>query len=347
MKEFFSCIPYGKGFCCTFSTIYKRDPYAKVYILSDGDDFERSAFFEALINDLSGYQLTVFNSFFDETPTGIYIENINTYILSDCGYDRISPVLSGIWEKNISIVSEKSYPVNLRREITANREKEKKFYKEACEQIQKAVFIKDKIHHTMSNFLIDDKLLNFISRFCVRILKTSTSVGNSTIRLLSSVTPLGFHTHYDTIFSNFESIFDIKDDSGFIGSIFLGVVKDYALAQKIPFIMSPSYFASDIPQFLLFPTLNAAVTLSDQNHRLPFEPTERFSATRFLQDPAVIKSEKINTLLSVENRMLEKSVKAVYDGREERFHANSLIFEFSDSDEAKASAHNLAEKLLN
>ncbi len=347
MKEFFSCIPYGKGFCCAFSSIYKRDPYAKVYILSDGDDFERAAFFKTLTKDLSGYQLTVFNPFFDETPTGIYIENTDTYILSDCGYDRISPILSGIWEKNIPVVSEKIYPVELRREILIDKEKEKKFYKEACGHLQKAIFIKDKIHRTVSTFLIDDKLLNFISKFCVRVLKTSSTVGNGTIRLLSSVTPLGFHTHYDTIFSNCKSIFDMKDDSGFIGSIFLGVIKDYALARKIPFILSPSYFASDIPQFLLFPTLDTAVTLSDQNHKLPFAPTESFSATRFLRDPSVIKSEKISTLLSVENKMLEKSVKSVYDGREERFHANSLAFEFSNPDEAKACAHILAEKLLN
>lgn len=347
MKKFFSCVPYGKGFCCAFSTVYKKDPYAKVYIISDGDDFERAVFFEALAKDLSGYQTTLFNSFFDETPTGIYIENINTYILSDCGYDRLSPVLSGIWEKNISIVSEKNYPVELRRQILINREKEKSFYKEACGHLQKAVFIKDKIHHTVSEFLIDDRLLNFISRFCVRTLKTANSVGNGTIRLLSSVTPLGFHTHYDTIFSNYENVFDMKDDSGFIGSIFLGVIKDFASTEKIPFIMSPSYFASDIPQFLLFPTLNTAVTLSDQNHRLPFEPKEEFSAARFLRDSSVIKSEKISTLLSVENKMLEKSVKSLYDGREERFQANSFVFEFSNLDEAKNSAHNLAEKLLN
>ena len=347
MKKYFSCIPYSKGYCCAFNSIYKRDISSRIFIVQDGDNFERASFFEQLTQSLKGYDLTLFNPFYDESIDGIYIKDFNTYILSDDGYNRISPVLPNIWEKYYSIVGEKQYPQTIVKEFLIHKDKEKIHYKSACDYLQKATSVKDKIHYEISKHLIDEKLLNFISRICSRAFRNNTTHGGGTIRLLSSPTPLGIHTHYDTIFSTCEKIIDINDASSFVSAIIMGVIKDYATSEKVPFIMSPSYFANEIPQFLIFPTISLAITVSNKNHILPFEPTEKINVQRFLSSDTALKSKKINALLSTENKMLEKAVFCFYEGRDERFQANSLIYDYTNLEEAKNSADRLVEKLLN
>ena len=347
MKKYFSSVLCSKGYCCAYNTIYKKDPSARVYIATGGDDFERSLFFARLVKNLRGYSISLFNPFYDESADGIYIENLNTYILSDGGYNRIQPILPEIWEKYYSVVGEKKYPLDLRREILNLKAKENNYYKKTCEILKKASHIREKIHSEVSSYLNDDKLINFINRFCSRELREAKSKGNSKVRLLSSVTPLGIHTHYDTLFENTEKTIDFNDKSGFAGSVFLGVLKDYALREKIPIIMSPAYFSGDIPQFLIFPTVALSVVVTDENHELPFEPTEKVTAARFLTDENILSSEKIQTLISVENKLFENAVLSVYEGRDCRFKYNDLVKGYSNADTAKENADKFIEKILN
>ncbi len=347
MKKFFSSILCSNGYCCAYNTIYKKDPSARVFLIHGGDDFERAIFFERLIKNLRGYNITLFNPFYDETTDGIYIENTNTYILSDGGYNRISPVLPEIWEKYYSAVGEKNYPLDLRREILILKAKENNHYKKACEILKNASRVREKIHGEVSIFLNDDKLINYINRFCSRYLREAKSKGNSKVRLLSSFTPLGLHTHYNTLFEHTEKTVEFNDKSGFVGSVFLGVLKDYALRAKIPVIMSPAYFSGDIPQILIFPTIDLSVIVTDEIRKLPFEPAERVTATRFLSDENVISSEKIEALISIENKLFENAVLSIYEGRDCRFKYNDLAKGYSNGDKAKENADKLTEKLFN
>ncbi len=347
MKKYFSSIICSKGYCCAYNTIYKKDASARVFLINDGDDFERAIFFERLTKNLRGYNITLFNPFYDETTDGIYIENSNTYILSDGGYNRISPVLPEIWEKYFSAAGEKNYPLDLRREILNLKAKENNHYKKACEILKNASRVREKIHSEVSMFLNDDKLINYINRFCSRYLRGAKGKGNSKVRLLSSFTPLGLHTHYDTLFEHTEKTVEFNDKSGFVGSVFLGVLKDYALREKIPVIMSPAYFSGDIPQILIFPTIDLSVIVTDDIRKLPFEPAERVTATRFLSDENVLSSEKMQALISVENKLFENAVLSVYEGRDCRFKYNDLVKGYSNADTAKENADMLIERLVN
>ncbi len=346
MKKYFSSVICGKGYLSAYNTIYKKDASARVFLINGGDDFERAIFFQKLIKNLRGYNITLFNPFYDETTDGIYIENLNTYILSDGGYNRISPVLSGIWEKHSSAVSEKNYPLDLRREVLNLKAKENNHYKKACEILKNASHIREKIHSESSEHLNDDKLINYINRFCSRFLREARGKGNGKVRLLSSITPLGIHTHFNTLFEHTEKTIEFNDYSGFAGSVFLGVLKDYALREKIPVIMSPAYFSEDIPKTLIFPSIDLSVIVTDENHKLPFEPTEKVTATRFLSDENVLSSEKIQALISVENKLFENAVLSVYEGRDCRFKYNDLVKGYSDINEAKKNADELMERLI-
>ena len=310
MNKFFSCAVESFGYCCAFGSIYRRSPNCEVFIASDGDDYERAVFFDRLIKNLKGFSLDVFNPFFDESPDGIYIENTDTYILSDSGFNRCAPVMAGAWEKYFSVTGEKEYPKSVKEEIAARRNSESAFYKDAGENLKKAERVRERLH--------------------------------------SAVTPLGVHTHYDTIFSMCDKTVDIQDPTGFAGAVITSVIKDYAKKRNIPFIMSPCYFSAGFAQFLIFPGERLCLSLSDENHILPFKARESVGIPRFFANEALSgkAAEKTRILLDAENSFIEKAVMSVYKGRDERFAAGYAAAEFSDAKKAEESADRLCERIL-
>lgn len=346
MKKYFSSAICNKGYISTYHTIYKNDPSSKVFIANTCDDFERATFFNQLIKNFRGFNLELFNPFFDESPDGIYIENLNTYIISDSGYSKISPMLLGVWEKQINISDNKDYPLDLKREIITLKMKENNFYKKGCEHLKTASKTRERIHETISPYLNDRKVINFISRFCLRNFRDTKESGNGKMQLLTSPTPLGIHTHFDTLFDNIEKVIEIEDSWEFAGSVILGVLKDYAVREKIPFIVCPSYFGGDIPNTIIFPTASICVIVTDENRILPFEPYEKIYATRFLNSEYIECDEKVQSLLSAENTFLDKCVFSLFNGRDTRFKIADLTKGYCDSDVARESANNLYEKLI-
>ncbi len=346
VKKYFSSVICSKGYLSAYNTIYKKDPAAKVYIVN-GDDYEKSVFFREMTKHLSGYNVTLFNSFYDESTDGIYIKNLNTYILSDGGYNKIYPVLPDIWEKQINIVENKSYRADLLHEVLIHKSQENNHYREACNTLKKASLIKERLHNELSPYLYEDKIVNFIHRIKSKELKSINTHRKGEIRLLSSPTPLGFHTHYETIFDICEKVINIVDETSFIASIISGVIKNCAVREKIPVIASPSYFNNDFFQFLIFPTVKTGLCISDKSHILPFEPYETVTSSRFLTKPDILNSRNVEILLSVEEKFLEKAILSIYEGRDERYKYNDLTKGYSNPDEAIISAKKLVEKILN
>ena len=346
MKKYFSSGISSHGYRSTFNMIYRKQPSSRVILAYNGTDFERAVFFKRLTDNFKGYNLTLFNPFFDESIDGIYIKNLDTYIVSDSGYSRLSPLLSGIWEKQYCVTKEKNIPTDLRREMLIFKIHENNCYKKAYEILKNASSVKEKMHIEFAPYLNDDKIINFVRRFCGKHLKSNMSKGFGEIRLLSSPTPLGIHTHYDTIFDNCENIVSICDDYGFVGSIILGIIRDFAVSEGINFIMSPSYYAKDIVQTLIFPEQSLAITINDENHILPFEPQEKITISRFLTSDHILSSPKLDALISIENKLLENCVINLYDGRDYRFKYNDLCKGYECEEEAKTSADILTKKFM-
>lgn len=343
MRKYFSSVICSKGMLCAYNNIYKKDASSKVFLIYGGSDFERAVFFNRLAENFKGFKLTAFNPFYDESIDGIYIENLNTYIIS--GHSKISPILVGGWEKHFYAIKGKEYPVSLRQKILNLKSAENSHYKKACEILGNASLVKERLHAEFSPYLNEDKVINYIQRFISRALKNSSNQDNGTVRLLSSPTPLGIHTHYDTVFDMCGHTVNIIDSCGFVGSVILGIIKDYAAAQKIPFIMSPSYFANNIPQTVLFPYDGIAITVSDENHILPYSEQERVTVSRFLKKD-ISALPKTKALLSVENKLLEDCVLHIYEGRDYRFKYNSLTADIENEDEAIENADKLTERLM-
>ncbi len=346
MKKYFSSAVCANGILSAYNTIYKKDASSSVYIVNGGDDFERATFFSRLINNLSGYNITLFNPFYDESVDGIYIENINTYVFSIPEYGNFSPLIPGIFEKSVFTVQEKNIPKDLIAELIAEKSQEKNHYKNSCRELKKAAIVKERIHSELSQYLNEDKITSYIHRFCRREFKNHVKNGIGEIRLLSSPTPLGIHTHYDTLFHACDRVINIVDDTGFASSVILGVIKNCALRQREGVIVSPMYFGTDFWEFLIFTDLKLGLCVSQADNPLPFKAEENVSVSRFFRNDKILNSEKIKILLSVENKFLDKAVLSLYEGRDLRFKYNKLLSAYSDGDEAKMNADFFADRLL-
>jgi hypothetical protein len=231
--------------------------------------------------------------------------------------------------------------------VLSGKIKENNHYKNACKILHQTSMVKEKIHNSLSQYLDEEKIVNFIHRLCLREFKRSEANGIGKIRFISSPTPLGIHTHYDTIFENYENTINIVDECGFAGTIILGVIKAYAQKQKINFISSPSYLNNELLQFLLFPDQKLSVCITDGSHQLPFNAKQEISISRFFTDKAILTNEKIKTLLSIENSLLDKAILHLYEGRNERFKYNNMIKDFTDVENAKKCADKFLERILN
>ncbi|MBQ8767577.1 MAG: hypothetical protein IJZ16_12345, partial [Clostridia bacterium] len=326
-----------------FNKIYKDDPSSKVFIVN-GTDYEKSVFFAEIEKLFHGYNIAVFNPFYDECIDGIFIKNLNTYIISDGGYNKISPILSAQWENQITI-SQKNFDSKLIHQLIVGKQNENNLYRQACGNLKKAGFVKERIHKEISPHLNEDKILALIMKLC-RKFKGKNDNNKSEIKLLSSPTPLGFHTHYDTIFSLCDEFININDDTGFISSIVLGVVKNCAIKKGIQIVGCTQYFNNKIYQFLLFPKLKTGICTTDFCHILPFEASYNVNSTEFIKENKE-SDKKVKTLLSVEEKFLKKAILSLYAGREERFKYNDLIKGYMEPDKAQECAKQLAERILN
>lgn len=347
MKKYFSCVPCSDGFCCAFNSIYKNDPTARVFIVYDGDDSEKAIFFDELVKRFIGYDVTEFIPFYDSRPDGIYIKDINTYILSDGGFNRMSAVLPNETEKFISISYNKNYDARLKRDIFVSVRDENAFYKSGCNLLKEAARVKKQIHAKASLFTDDKKIVNFIKRFYFRTLCDNVPVSAYQIRMMSSITPLGFKTNYDTIFSLCKSIVNFCDNDGFIGSVILNVIKALAIKNKLPLIISPTYYDRNIPQFLIFPSLSLALVHSDNNHILPFDSSHQVNCERFILKGTGYDKNEFESLLNAENQLLSKGVLSFYNGRDLRYARNYSIRGYTDLSYAKKQGKRLADILLN
>ena len=346
MKKYFSCTICSKGFLNAYSTIYKNDPYSKIYIIN-GDDYDRAIFISHLTKSLDADDITVFNPFYDDSPNGIFIEALNTYVLSDDGYNRISPVLSGIWENYVSAAENKCYSANIIREVIYHKKKEDFYYRQACMLLKKASLIKKYIHKMLLNYINEDEIIKFVQKIWEGSTCCSSVNAKAEIRLLSSPTPLGIHTHYDTIFDICDSVYCIDDETGLTSSVIQGVLKGCAIQRRSAIQGSPAYFSKDFYQFLLFPEAKFGICTCDKTHKIPFQPTKRVSAEQFLTNCRVLRSREMSKLLSAEEQLLKKAVLYIYDGRNERFRYNELIREYASPEEARFNAEILLQKLLN
>lgn len=343
LEKYYSSVLTPNGLFCYYKSLCYMHPKSTIYIVSDGTDFERSVFFDELERKLRGYNITCFYPFHSDSINGIYIKKYDTFILSDGGYSKICPLSVGALEKTISISSKRTVTQEEKTEISDFFIKEKNYYKKGVRLMQCARCCKENRNILLSDYLSDDRMINAIDRLLKKI-PQNVKKGTPKVKFLSAVSPLGIHTHWDTIFRNYETIIDLQDNMAFSAPIILGVIRDRLIHDKEEFIIIPDLFHKTIPQMILLPQTGVAIIRTDENHILPFSPTHRIITEKFASLPKDIKT-KCDLLKEAENNYIEKAVSCIYEGRDNRRSINKLLLPYCNIEKAKETAENIFNEI--
>lgn len=343
MEKYYSSVLTASGLLCNCKILCEKHPESKFYIIPNGTDFERYVFFDELIKHFKGYSTVTYFPFYDETPCGIYIKNLDTYILADSPYSRVCPVTPGICENEIIFSSRRKITQNEKNQLAKYYSAEKKQYKKAVSLLSLANVCKENRNSLLSDYLADDRLINALKRV-LKKLPIPSKKGPPVIKFLSAVTPLGIHTLWDTVFENFETVIELQDSDAFSSAIIAGIIRDRLLDENEEFILIPDMFHRTIPQMILLPQSSFAIVRSDENHPMPFAPAYRINTEKFTLVPKNVKN-KCSLLSEAENSYIENATACVYEGRDARRKMNKLLFPYSDTENAKATAKELFNKI--
>lgn len=343
MEKYYSSVLTSSGLLCNYKVLCEKYPESNFYIIPNGTDFEKSVFFDELIKYFKGYSAVIYYPFYDETPNGIYIKNLDTYILADSVYSRVCPVSPFICEMQVNLANPVKLPQDTRQKITKYYSAEKKEYRKAVSLLSLANVCKENRNSLLSDYLADDRLINALKRI-LKKLPLNVRKGKPDIKFLSAVTPLGIHTIWNTVFENFETVIELEDSAAFSSAIIAGIIRDRLLEENEKFILVPDMFHRTIPQMILLPQSGFAIVRSDENHPIPFAPSCRINTEKFTSAPQDIKN-KCALLLEAENTYIENAVTCIYEGRDARRKMNKLLFPYSDAENAKKTAKELFDKI--
>lgn len=343
MEKYYSSVLTSSGLLCNLKILCEKHPESKFYIIHNGTDFERAVFFDGLAKHLKGYSTVTYSPFYDETPNGIYIKNLDTYVLADLPYSRVCPISPGICENEIIFGSGRKVLRDEKNQLAKYYSAEKKQYKKAVSLLSLANVCKENRNSLLSDYLADDRLINALKRI-LKKLPIPSKKGLPIIKFLSAATPLGIHTLWDTVFNHYETVIELEDCAAFSSAIIAGIIRDRLLDEGEEFILIPDMFHRTVPQMILLPQSSFAVVRSDENHPIPFSPTYRINTEKFTLVPKEIKS-KCDLLHEAENAYLENAVSCIYDGRDARRKMNRLLLPYSDAENAKKTAKELFDKI--
>lgn len=343
MEKYYSSVLTATGLLCNFKIMCEKHPESKFYIIPNGTDFEKYVFFDELTKHFNGWSTAVYYPFYDDSPNGIYIKNLDTYILADSVYSRVCPVSPIICENQVNLANPVKISQDTKQRIAEFYSAEKKEYKKAVSLLSLANVCKENRNSLLSDYLADDRLINALKRI-LKKLPLNVRKGNPQIKFLSAVTPLGLHTLWSTVFENFETVIELEDEVAFSSAVIAGIVRDRLLDENEEFILIPDMFHRTIPQMILLPQSSFALVRSDENHPMPFSPSQRINTEKFTLLPKDIKN-RCSLLLEAENTYIENAVSCIYEGRDARRKMNKLLFPYSDAENAKKTAKELFDKI--
>lgn len=194
-----------------------------------------------------------------------------------------------------------------------------------------------------------DKIRNYAARFAAREFgKSSGSIGTEHRRYLSGITPDGNIVKYSTLPLLCERIIALDDPYGCVSRYLVRLIRSYALASGLDVIscLCPMSANQDI-EHLLIPQLGLALFTENTSHALPFEPSRRIHARRFMDMAAIDEhrcrlkfNRRAAAQLMDESISLLKNAREIHD-RLEKFYIPAMDFEQVD-----ALAQDLIERLL-
>lgn len=194
-----------------------------------------------------------------------------------------------------------------------------------------------------------DKIRNYAARFASREFgKPGGTVGTEHQRYLSGITPVGALVQYHTLPLLCSRIIALDDPYGAVSRYLIRLIRSYALASGLDVIscLCPMSAARDI-EHLIVPQAGLALFTENTFHALPFEPSRRIHARRFMDmDAAGEHRCRLKFNRRAAGQLIDEAVSLLGNAKEihdrlEKFYISAMNFEPVD-----ALAQELIERIL-
>lgn len=184
-----------------------------------------------------------------------------------------------------------------------------------------------------------DKIRNYASRFAAREFgKPTGAVGTEHRRYLSGITPDGIVVKTGSLPLLCRRIIALDDEYGAVSRYLIRLIRSYALACGLDVIacLCPMSANQDI-EHLIIPALGLGIFTENSFHTLPFDPTRKIHARRFLDMDSVHEhrcrlkfNRRAASQLIDEAVSLLANAKSIHD-RLEKFYIPAMNFEQIDA----------------
>jgi len=233
--SFFMASNSGKGFFSLFDEIHSPHEGWRLYIIKGGPGTGKSSIMKKIadIADKKGYYYEkIFCSSDPDSLDGVIIPSLKVSVADGTAPHVIEPKYPGVSEITVNLGEcwdEKLLRKNAEHIITLI-DCNKALHKQSSRYVSAASASLNDNYKLLSAAILEEKAINFATRFVNRHVECQNACGNETRRLINAVSPKGIITLYDTALSLCDTIISISDDYSFVSHIVMEKIRSYALA---------------------------------------------------------------------------------------------------------------------
>lgn len=339
------------GFHSFYHALIDLDSAENVYIIKGSPGCGKSSFMRRVQAKLTqaGYDIEEIKCSSDpDSLDGIVIPKLRSALVDGTSPHIVEPAYPVAVEQylDLSVFADVSAIKEERSAIKELFKKYKSFYKRAYRLTACAASIANDAFDTALGAANISKLEKKASGIISREIKASAGTGRMIPRFLSSISPAGYVTLFDSIVTLAERIYVLEDSFG-LASFMLHPIKDAAVAAGHDVICCFSPLIPERLEHIIIPSLSLAFVSSSKQAPFPYEYTRHIRIDASLDTEVLrAKKQKLNFSRKLYTALIDEACATIADAKAHHDELEAVYNPHIDFERVYALADETAEKLL-
>lgn len=322
----------------------------KTYIIKGGPGTGKSSMMKKIAADALNKGYFTEYSYCSSDPfslDAIFMPRINTILVDGTPPHLLEPTLPGALGGIINLGDfwdEKKLASSI-EDIKELKGKISKCFSQCYRYLEAAGSVRKDIKDTAMDFLLKEKADKFIKNFCSKNLpaKSKGKKGEIQKRFLSGVTPVGYISFNDTIYTLCDKVYVLKDE-WHISSYFVSKIIKTALEKGCSVYAFYDPLSPLEPIHVAIPEYDFAVVTSTAKNVFEPNKTQRINLKRFINEDIYYSAKRISFAKKILSMCIEeaclalKNEKALHDDLEE-YYIDAMDFSKQERIIRKYSDH--------
>jgi hypothetical protein len=321
-----------------FVSLY--EPFIKnkiTYIIKGGPGSGKSSLMKKVASEAFSRKMFteyIYCSSDPDSLDGVSIPDLNTILADGTPPHVLEPPVPGAAGGivNLSCCWDEKKLRFARTDIEQLKEEISKCFSQCYKYLAAAGSVSADISDCVSQWLLNDKIEKYTGNFIKKHFykNPDKNKGDTYKRFLSGVTPKGYITFKDTIYTLCDYVY-VFTDRYQISSYILNIFADAAIKNGHDVYIFNDPIRPGEPEHLAIPSLNIAFVTSNKLHCFEPSKTHRINLKRFLNEDVDLSSNRLNFARRIQRMCIDKAIdavkkaKALHDDLEE-YYIDSMNF---------------------